>query len=185
MPRSGISILTAIAVLSLFPAQADQLWRPNANEVYGPQTYCNWNRTGLPEAQQRICIERDRRNPPKNYQATKGEALATLLPHCDPSGGLSCNDDIFQKVWLRLEADNGEVTKIDMNSLQRSTVGSVEAITYTYVPNTAFDQTKLRRLLFDCKGHFMDITNSNSELLDAPPRSVVGNVASIVCSHAR
>jgi len=113
------------------------------------------------------------------------EALSTLLSNCQIGGRVSCDDDIYQKVWIKIEASDGEVTKVDMHSISRSNLGSVEAITYTYVPNTRFDPSKLRRLLFDCEGHFMDVTNSSSQEMDAPPRSVVGQVAALVCGKTR
>jgi len=39
-------------------ASPDELWHVGPAEVYDPATYCNWNRTGLPAAQQTICANR-------------------------------------------------------------------------------------------------------------------------------
>ena len=111
--------------------------------------------------------------------------LTTLIPSCQIGGAISCNDDLFQKVWLRIEADNGEVTKIDMNSVAGTNVGGAVATIYTYVPNTMFDPSKLRNLVFDCAGHYEDVTNMPSALLDAPPRSVVGRISALACSGAK
>ncbi len=167
------------------PAQVDEEWRARPGEVYLPSTYCNWNRTGLPAAQQKICLDYDRKNLPKVYRPKPGEVLTTLIPSCQIGGAISCNDDLFQKVWLRIEADNGEVTKIDMNSVAGTNVGGAVATIYTYVPNTMFDPSKLRNLVFDCAGHYEDVTNMPSALLDAPPRSVVGRISALACSGAK
>lgn len=109
--------------------------------------------------------------------------LTTLISHCDANSGLPCTEDLYQKVWRKIEADNGEVTKIDMRSIQRFNTGAVDVAIYTYVPNTLFDPSKLRRLTFDCAGHFMDSTGGFSEQMDAPPQSIAGQIASIVCAR--
>ena len=163
--------------------QPDQIWHPNPNEAYEPSTYCQWNRTGLPEAQQKICLELDRKNPPKVYKPKPGEVVTTLISNCHPGGGLSCNADIYQKVWLQVEAVNGEVTKINMNSIQHLNSGSALVNVYTTVPNTKFDPSRLSTLIFDCAGHYKNATNFYSPLFDAPPRSVAGKVASIACAR--
>lgn len=76
-------------VFALWPhkASADELWRVRPNEVYSPDTYCNWNRTGLPREQQRICDARDKRDIAGQTRASKnlmvfetvsGKAMKTL-----------------------------------------------------------------------------------------------------------
>jgi hypothetical protein len=170
----------AIEVFSQEAVRADEIWHRGPNEAYDPSTYCNWNRTGLPPVQQRICLDQDRRNPPKLYQAKPGETLTKLIPACDSGGGVSCNSDVFQPVWKRLDAANGEATKIDMNSIEHLSTGAVNVVVYSYVPNTMFDPAKLTRLVFDCQGHFMRLGGA-SYPMDAPPHSVAGEIATIVC----
>jgi|SRR5665213_9116 len=183
---ANVTISGSHTVQNNAPAQAqtDEVWRPNPREAYGPSTYCNWNRTGLPPAQQKICAAEDQKSVARIYKAKPGEVLTTLIPSCQSGGALSCSDDLYQKVWRRIEADNGEVTKIDMNSIEHFNNGTIDVAVYTYVPNTTFDPTRLRRLHFDCHGHFMDNDNM-SAMMDAAPRSVAGEVAAIVCAGAK
>jgi hypothetical protein len=144
--------MTALLIVSI--AYADDMYRPRPGEAYDPSIYCEWNRTGLPAEQQKICLDRDRKNPPKLYEAKPGEILTKLLPSCQLGGVISCNDDLFQPVCEKIEADNGEATKIDMNSIEHFINGTADVVVYTYVPNTMFDPTRLKRLDFDCHGHF-------------------------------
>jgi hypothetical protein len=114
-------------------------------------------------------------------RSASDEGLSVLFPSCAPGGRISCDDDLYQKKWLRLEADNGEFTKVDTN-FRRSNVGSVEAIIYTYTPaDTMFDPSRLRRLLFDCIGHYMDVTGPMGPQMDAPPLSIAGRIAKMAC----
>lgn len=39
----------------------EQSWQPRPGEVYNPSTYCLWNRSGLPAAQQKICSNLDQK----------------------------------------------------------------------------------------------------------------------------
>jgi hypothetical protein len=110
------------------------------------------------------------------------EPLSTLIPSCVPGGRISCTDDLYQKVWIRLEADNGEVTKVDTRSIDHVSTGAAEVVVYTYVPNTRFDPSRLRRLFFDCAGQFRDETEGFSRVMDAPPQSIAGRVAAIACA---
>ena len=152
---------------------------------YGPLTYCQWNRTGLSVAQQKICLDMDQKNRPKVYLPKSGEIVTALIPNCSPNGGVSCNDDVFQKVWLQIEANTGEVTKVDMISIHHATNGSALLVAYTSVPNTMFDPNKLQQYIFDCRGHFQPVDNSSTQQpQDAPPRSVAGKMAAIACAGA-
>lgn len=121
-------------------------------------------------------------SPSRNYQPRPGENLTTLLPSCDPANGATCNDDVFQKVWLKLVADNGEITKVDMNQTGRNNLGGAETLIYTYVANTPYDSSKMHRLIFDCHGRFEDISNGGSGLIDVTPNSIIGHVAVLACS---
>jgi len=163
---------------------SDEIYRPHPGEAYAPAIYCEWNRTGLPLEQQKICRDRDIKNPPKLYKAKPGERLETLLPNCQASETKSCNDDFFQPVWKRIEADNGAVSRVDMNSIRHLPGGTTEVTVYTGAPHTMFDSTKLNMLWFDCRGSFraFDGGMGQSPQLDAPPRSIAGEIAHIVCT---
>lgn len=181
LPYVGGQPLSAQAPSAVAP---DEIYRPNPKEAYVPAIYCDWNRTGLPPAQQKICLDRDRANKPKLYQAKPGEILIKLLPDCQVGGAMSCNDDLFQPVWKTVEADNGAVTRIDMNSIQHLSGGTTNVTVYTGIPHTMFDSTKLKMLWFDCQGHLVEFDGAGgqSPQLDAPPRSVAGEIARIVCT---
>lgn len=115
--------------------------------------------------------------------------LSVLIPNCEQlmkdSPGffqwhqLTCEDDIFQKVWLRFFADNGEETKLDTHQMQYLPQGGVSVIIYTFVPNTSFDPNRLRRVYLDCAGHVQDV--ESNIISDAPPKSVIGHIADKVC----
>ena len=109
------------------------------------------------------------------------EKLTTLLAECDPAGRIRCDDDMFKKVWLLIEADNGALFKVDTN-FRKGSSGAVRAFVYSYEPNTMFQPNRLRMLLFDCAGHYMDVTSTASPEMDAPPRSVAGRIAALACS---
>jgi len=162
---------------------SDEIYRPHPGEAYAPAVYCGSNRTGLPPEQQKICLERDTKNPPELYKAKPGETLEKLVPNCQIGGAETCNDDFFQPVWKRIEADNGEVTRIDMNSIQHLADGTTDVTVYTGAPHTMFDSTRLKMLWFDCQGHFRAFDGSfgQSEELDTPPRSIAGEIANVVC----
>src|SRR5258708_1180629 len=58
-------------------------------------------------------------NPTNGSPApSEADTLTTLIPSCSQSSGADCNNDIYQKVWARLEAETGEVTKVDTKSIQ-------------------------------------------------------------------
>ena len=71
-----------------------------------------------------------------------------------------------------------------MNSIQHLAGGTINVTVYTGAPHTMFDSTRLKMLWFDCQGHFraFDGNFGQSEELDAPPRSVAGEIANIVCA---
>jgi hypothetical protein len=164
-------------------AHADDIWRRHPGEAYDPATYCRWNRTGLPPAQQKICLAYDRAHLPKNYRPKTGQVLTVLLPSCQPGGAISCNDDLYQKVWLRVEATNGAAFKIDMNSIAHLNNGGAEAVVYI-IEGTTFDPANLKHFIFDCRGHYMDSDNMGATLY-APPRSVAGQIAALACEGAK
>ena len=68
-----------------------------------------------------------------------------------------------------------------MKSIERGAAG-MQVQVYTSVPNTIFDLDKLKVLAFDCQGHFMPFDDEGmTEWMDAPPRSVAGEIAETVC----
>ena len=160
------------------PCSSDVLWRTSDGNSHCPVEYCSggWNRTGLPAKEQKICLDWDSQHPPKLYKAKPGEKLETLLPNCPVGGGLSCNDDRFQKVWKRVVSNTGEVTMIDMNSITHLENGT------TNVSAWRSGDLGTTLLWFDCRGHMRTFLGMDaSPVMNAPPRSVGGVIAKIVC----
>jgi hypothetical protein len=135
-------------------AAADDLYRPRPNEVYSPPTYCNWNRTGLPPAYQKICADRDQKV------------------------------GVYKPDWKSIEADNGAVYKVDLNSVSRYTNGTLDILIYA-VEGSDFDPRNLSRLWFDCRGHFRDQTNGIGPTQYAAPRSIAGRISQLACAGAK
>lgn len=128
-----------------------------AEDIYagvGPGTYCGWNRTGLPPMQQRICADFDKQYPPK------------------------------QADWRTIEAGTGARYRIDLNSIRSNGNGSAEIIAYIVEDGRQYRPENLRRLWFDCKGRFNDLTTAPmGESAYAPPGSVIGQISAIACAR--
>jgi hypothetical protein len=86
--------------------------------------------------------------------------------------------------WQTLEALDGSVYKIDQKSISHMSNGSAELIVYA-VEGDAYNPTNVRRLWFDCQGHYQDHTGGISATLYAPPRSVAGQLSAIACASAK
>jgi hypothetical protein len=85
--------------------------------------------------------------------------------------------------WKRIEADNGAAFVIDTNSITHDNSGRAYALT-CIVDNNTCPPLNMRNLQFDCHGHYRDVYNG-SEMLIAPPRSVVGQMAALACVGAK
>ena len=87
--------------------------------------------------------------------------------------------------WQRIEADNGAVFQLDMSSIHRFGNGTAEATVYS-VQGDAFNPENLRRLWFDCHGHYQDTTGPRiSQTLYAAPHSMAGRISDIACVGAK
>ena len=90
----------------------------------------------------------------------------------------------YKSNWQKIEADNGAVYDIDLNSIMRYN-GMAEAMVYV-VEGQYFNPMNLKQLFFDCRGHFMELTDAGlSPQIYAPPRSVAAQLATIACGGAR
>jgi hypothetical protein len=85
--------------------------------------------------------------------------------------------------WKMLEADNGAVFGIDLNSIEHWNAGQAMAITCV-AENNPCPPANMARLMFDCRGHYWDV-DRGGDLVLAPPRSVVGRMAEIACAGAK
>jgi hypothetical protein len=88
-----------------------------------------------------------------------------------------------EQKWKMLEADNGAVSGIDLNSIDYFNDGKAMAITCV-AENHTCSPANMTRLVFDCRGHYMDVDRGGPTTL-APPRSVVGRMAELACAGAK
>lgn len=101
-----------------------------------------------------------------------------ILAAAASSPALSAAED-----WRKLEAANGAVIAYDANSIAHHIGGGAEISVYA-VEGETFNPRNLRRLVFDCQGHFFD-TSAMDRIEYAPPLSVVGRIGEIACADAR
>ena len=78
-----------------------------------------------------------------------------------------------------IEADNGTVYRFDMSLVRpAASPGGFEAM----VHDSSQDSWEFTIMEFDCAGHFLIISMGEmSEWMYAPPRSVAGRIAEMVC----
>jgi hypothetical protein len=88
---------------------------------------------------------------------------------------------IYQPRWKAIAADNGASFELDLNSISHNNQGGADAVIYAV--EGGFNPANMRRLIFDCRGHYMDADSSTSEY--APPNSVIGQIATIVCNKSK
>ena len=87
--------------------------------------------------------------------------------------------------WQNIEADNGAAYKIDLNSISHYNNGTADVVVYA-VEGPGFNPENMRRLWFDCKGRYKDLTVSvTSPTHYAPPRSIAGKLSEIACAGAK
>lgn len=106
--------------------------------------------------------------------------------------------------WRRLETDTGLVVAIDLGSIERALPDVARmakmnreaglpaprsdgrptfagAIVCTEVEDNTCSPFHMKRMRFDCHGHFMDSDDMSGTMMPAPPRSVAGQLAAIAC----
>jgi len=87
-------------------------------------------------------------------------------------------------LWKIIESENGSKIKVDVNSFDRMSNGTAWAMVYS-VDGSTFRPENLRRIWFDCQGHYRDETGSIGPTLLAPPRSMIGQVSTMACDSRR
>jgi hypothetical protein len=87
--------------------------------------------------------------------------------------------------WQNIEADNGAAYKIDLNSISHYNNGTADVVVYA-VEGPGYNPENMRRLWFDCKGRYKDLTVSvTAPTQYAPPRSIAGKLSEIACAGAK
>lgn len=87
--------------------------------------------------------------------------------------------------WQRIEADNGAVYQIDLNSISHNSNGTADVVVYA-VEGPSYNPENMRRLWFDCQGRYRDQTGPGiGPIQYAPPRSIAGRLSEIACRGAK
>src|SRR5882672_2068261 len=90
-----------------------------------------------------------------------------------------------QANWQSVEADNGAVYKIDMNSISHNNNGTADLVVYA-VEGPGYNPANMRRLWFDCQGRYRDLSAPGiGPTQYAPPRSIAGRLSEIACAGAK
>lgn len=95
----------------------------------------------------------------------------------------SANAQLPNRKWKMIEADNGAIFGIDLNSIEHWNAGQASATTCV-AENNICPPSNMARLMFDCRGHYSDL-DRGGDLALAPSRSVVGRMAEIACAGAK
>lgn len=104
--------------------------------------------------------------------------LRPVFPRCTPADASGPNGMFCRPIWGQLIADNGEPNYIDLKDLMPLVNGGVSAYV---VFGDGSDPSEYHQLFFDCRGHVSDV--SNMVPMDAPPRSVGGQLARAACGR--
>ncbi len=87
--------------------------------------------------------------------------------------------------WQKVEADNGAVYQVDLNSISHFNNGTAETVVYA-VEGPGYNPENMRRLWFDCQGKYRDSTGPGiAPTSYAPPRSIIGRISQIACAGAK
>lgn len=91
----------------------------------------------------------------------------------------------YEPEWRIIEADNGAVYALDMKSVSHLYYcgGCADAV-MCVVDNNQCPAPNMRRIRFDCHGHYIE-TDGGGGMQMAPPRSVVGQMAAAACVGAK
>ncbi|WIG52220.1 MAG: hypothetical protein OJF48_003138 [Afipia sp.] len=91
----------------------------------------------------------------------------------------------YKPQWQKVEADNGAVYQIDLNSISHFSNGTAESVVYA-VEGPGYNPENMRRLWFDCQGKYRDSTGPGiGPTSYAPPRSIIGRISQIACAGAK
>lgn len=88
------------------------------------------------------------------------------------------------RLWKTVDGTTGALAKIDLNSIRHGIKGNAMAVVAEFPSGAAGPQT-MSQLLFDCHGQYASILDGFRISYPAPPRSVMGVIASIACSGAK
>lgn len=81
--------------------------------------------------------------------------------------------------WTKVEADDGGVYAIDLQSIHRYPSGTADALICYPVEHGQCSPPSMSTIIFDCDGHYMTASMMYPKYL--PPKSVGAHIAKIVC----
>jgi hypothetical protein len=87
----------------------------------------------------------------------------------------------YKSDWMEVKATDGSIYEIDRKSIFHFSNGTSEIIVFA-VQSGPYDPRNVRRLWFDCHGHFQDRTAGASHTEYAQPGSIAAQFSSIACS---
>jgi hypothetical protein len=173
---AGVLFVFMIFTLAPASAQSPQYRRPASAQEECPQGRQIRAQKSYP-ASMTDCEVLDRDTQQLNQARTNARQSSPppAPASADPSPKKSSKPN-----WVSVEAENGAVTKVDMNSIQR---GDGAAIIFTYADEgRPEDAYKLQGYMFDCQGHYELMGLQSSPSLYAPPRSVAARISELACS---
>ena len=86
--------------------------------------------------------------------------------------------------WVRVNTANGATYAINLSTVGYFPSGGIYAVVCE-VDHDRCNVMDRRTLLFDCDGHYISLAPYAPARLIAPPNSVIGRVADLVCEHAK
>jgi hypothetical protein len=155
-----------------------------------PPSYCKSGfalvGSGLSPEQLRICYVMTGNEMEKNKSPQEKAAEAAAQRQKDENRRRAALDAKVQD-WRRVEADNGAIIAIDMNSIQRSgpdVAGrrTADAIVCA-VENNACELTNQDRWIFYCTSNQVAMNNGMGESVYVPPLSVARRIMNIACEN--
>ena len=124
---------------------------------------------------------------PNPAPSAKPSAAPTQSEAPAAGGAPATANYVWRPNWRRVEADNGAVIAINMNSIQHNSSGNADA-SVCVVENDACSPLNMKHWFFDCHGHhFQESLNAGgfSPMVYAPPRSLAGGIVAIACAGAK
>jgi len=87
--------------------------------------------------------------------------------------------------WNLLEADNGAVTAVDVNTIRYDELNRFAYVDAYEVQGDEFHFEYVYTFMFDCHGHFSmrpKISPAGSPMIYAPPRSIAAQIGVLACA---
>lgn len=129
-----------------------------------------------------------KRNINNSLSVGDNKLHALVIGDCKDVSHVSCDNDIFKKVWLKLTTSLGEVYMLNTNFRKYVSGNMMNVNAFLYKPDPAggfFNGERLTQLQFDCAGHYQELSEfqPNLTVYDIPPLSIAGKIESLACKR--